>query len=53
MKRLDTADKVTGKMQYSMDIRLPGMLRAAVKESPVFGGKLKSFDDAKVSPCGA
>src|SRR5262249_27281009 len=48
LKRLDTADKVTGKQQYSMDFKLPGMLSAAVKESPVFGGKLKSFDAAKV-----
>ncbi len=44
LKRLDTADKLTGKQLYSMDVKLPGMLSAAVKESPVFGGKLKSFD---------
>src|SRR5260370_36038848 len=31
-----------------MDVKLPGMLSAADKESPVFGGKLKSFDAAKV-----
>jgi isoquinoline 1-oxidoreductase subunit beta len=49
IKRLDTADKVTGKQQYSMDFKLPGMLNAAVKESPVFGGKVKSFDAAKVT----
>jgi isoquinoline 1-oxidoreductase beta subunit len=49
LKRLDTADKVTGKMQYSMDFKMPGMLCAAVKECPVFGGKLKSFDAAKVT----
>ncbi|HEY7664727.1 MAG TPA: molybdopterin cofactor-binding domain-containing protein [Xanthobacteraceae bacterium] len=48
LKRLDTADKLTGKQIYSMDVKLPGMLCAAVKESPVFGGKLKSFDAAKV-----
>jgi isoquinoline 1-oxidoreductase subunit beta len=49
LKRLDTADKLTGKQIYSMDFKLPGMLNAAVKESPVFGGKLKSFDAAKVT----
>jgi isoquinoline 1-oxidoreductase subunit beta len=49
LKRLDTADKLTGKQIYSMDFKLPGMLCAAVKESPVFGGKLKSFDAAKVT----
>jgi isoquinoline 1-oxidoreductase subunit beta len=49
LKRLDTADKLTGKQIYSMDFKLPGMLCAAVKESPVFGGKLKRFDAAKVT----
>ena len=49
LKRLDTADKVTGKQVYSMDVKLPGMLNAAIKESPVFGGKVKSFDAAKVA----
>ena len=32
-----------------MDVKLPGMLNAAIKESPVFGGKVKSFDAAKVA----
>jgi len=49
MKRLDTADKVTGKQIYGADLKLPGMLNAAIKESPVFGGKVKSFDAAKVA----
>ena len=49
LKRLDTADKVTGKAVFSMDVKLPGMLNAAIKESPVFGGKVKSFDPAKVA----
>jgi isoquinoline 1-oxidoreductase beta subunit len=49
LKRLDTADKLTGKQVYSMDFKLPGMLSAAIKESPVFGGKVKSFDAAKVT----
>jgi isoquinoline 1-oxidoreductase subunit beta len=48
VKRLDTADKVTGKQVYGSDLKLPGMLNAAIKESPVFGGKLKSFDVDKV-----
>jgi len=49
VKRLDTADKTTGKMIYGIDIKLPGMLNAAVKACPVFGGKLKSYDEAKVT----
>jgi isoquinoline 1-oxidoreductase beta subunit len=48
VKRLDTADKTTGKMTYGIDVKLPGMLNAAIKACPVFGGKLKSFDEAKV-----
>ncbi|MET3912639.1 isoquinoline 1-oxidoreductase beta subunit [Bradyrhizobium sp. S3.3.6] len=46
--RLDTADKTTGTMVYGIDIKLPGMLNAAIKDCPVFGGKVKSFDEAKV-----
>ena len=46
--RLDTADKITGKQIYGIDLKLPGMLNATIKESPVFGGKLVSFDYAKV-----
>src|SRR5262249_5092093 len=49
LKRLDTADKVVGKLTYGIDLKLPGMLCAAVKDCPVFGGKVKSFDAAKVS----
>jgi len=47
--RLDTADKTTGKTIYGIDVKLPGMLNAAIKDCPVFGGKLKSFDEAKIA----
>ena len=49
VKRLDTADKLTGKQVYGTDLVIPGMLNAAIEECPVFGGKVKSFDAAKVS----
>jgi len=49
LARLDTADKVTGKQVYGFDLKLPGMLNAAIKECPVFGGKVKSFDAARVA----
>jgi isoquinoline 1-oxidoreductase beta subunit len=49
VKRLDTADKVVGKTVYGIDVRLPGMLYAAIKACPVNGGKVKSFDAAKIS----
>jgi isoquinoline 1-oxidoreductase subunit beta len=48
LKRLDTLDKLTGKQVYGADLKLPGMLNAAIKECPVQRGKLKSFDAAKV-----
>ncbi len=49
MKRLDTADKLNGTQVYAIDVKLPGMLHAAIKASPVFGGKLASYDEAKIS----
>ena len=49
MKRLDTADKVTGKQVYGFDLKLAGMLNAAIKDCPVFGGKVKSFDAGRVT----
>ena len=49
VKRLDTVDKTTGKMIYGIDVKLPGMLNATIKACPVFGGKVKSFDAAKVA----
>jgi isoquinoline 1-oxidoreductase beta subunit len=49
LARLDTIDKTTGKQLYSADFTLPGMLNAAIKDCPVFGGKVKSFDLAKVA----
>lgn len=48
VKRLDTDDKLNGKQIYAADLKLPGMLNAAMKACPVFGGKVKSFDAAKV-----
>src|SRR5262245_34838290 len=48
VKRLDTVDKVNGKQVYGYDLKMPGMLNAAMKDCPVFGGKIKSFDAAKV-----
>jgi len=49
LKRLDTPDKVTGTTMYGIDVKLPGMLNAAIKDCPVTGGKLKSYDEAKVA----
>jgi len=49
VKRLDTVDKLTGKQIYSVDLKLPGMLNASIKDCPIFGGKLKSFNSAKAA----
>jgi isoquinoline 1-oxidoreductase beta subunit len=49
LHRLDTVDKTTGKMVYGIDVKLPGMLNAAIRQCPVFGGKVKSHDDAKIA----
>ena len=46
-KRLDSPDKVNGKAQYGIDVRLPGLKVATVAVCPVFGGKLASVDDSK------
>jgi len=47
MPRLDTPVKVSGSAVFGIDVKLPGLLTAVVARSPVFGGKLKSFDDTK------
>lgn len=49
VKRLDTVEKTNGKMVYGTDVTLPGMLNAAIKDCPVFGGKIKSYDEAKIA----
>ena len=48
LKRLDTMDKLTGKQVYAIDIKLPNMLVATIKDAPVRGNKVKSFDAARV-----
>jgi isoquinoline 1-oxidoreductase beta subunit len=37
--------KTDGTMQYGMDVRVPGMLHASSRQSPVYGGKLVSCDE--------
>jgi len=49
MKRLDTGDKLDGSKIYAIDLKLPGMLCAAIKDCPVFGGKVKSYDESKIA----
>jgi isoquinoline 1-oxidoreductase beta subunit len=47
LKRLDTPDKVNGKVVYGIDARPPGVKFAAIAICPVFGGKVGHVDDTK------
>lgn len=44
LARLDTVEKTNGALVYGADLRLPGMLNAAIRDCPVFGGSVRSFD---------
>ncbi|WP_229239000.1 molybdopterin cofactor-binding domain-containing protein [Emticicia sp. C21] len=44
-KRSDVLERITGKMQYGIDVTVPDMLYAAVLHSPTIIGKLQSYDD--------
>src|SRR5437667_1338388 len=46
-KRMDTPAKFSGKTTFGIDVKVPGMLYATLQRSPVFGGKVKSFDATK------
>jgi isoquinoline 1-oxidoreductase beta subunit len=48
VKRLDTVEKLSGKLTYAIDVNLPNMLNASIAQCPVWGGKLKSFDADKI-----
>jgi len=51
-RRLDTPAKVNGSAQFGLDVKIPGMLTALIARSPVFGGKVASFnaESAKAVP---
>ncbi len=49
LKRLDTRPKLNGSLVYAIDLKLPGMLNAAVMACPVYGGRLVSFDHAAIA----
>ena len=48
VKRLDVPDKIAGKPVFGTDVDIPGMLHAAIRACPVFGGKLKQYDAAAI-----
>jgi isoquinoline 1-oxidoreductase subunit beta len=43
-RRVDIPSKVNGTAQYGIDVRVPGMMYAAIARSPVFGGKVRTYD---------
>jgi len=49
LPRLDTRDKLTGKQVYGADLTMPGMVNAAIKACPYFGGRLAGFDAQAVT----
>jgi isoquinoline 1-oxidoreductase beta subunit len=47
LHRLDTAGKITGKTEFGIDVKVPGMLYASLAQCPVIGGKVVSYDATK------
>ncbi|MAL49271.1 MULTISPECIES: xanthine dehydrogenase family protein molybdopterin-binding subunit [unclassified Methylophaga] len=44
---IDGEDIVTGKAIYGIDVQVDGMVHAVIARPPVYGGKVKSFDDSE------
>jgi len=47
LRRVDSADKVTGATQFGIDVKVPGMKIATVKACPTFGGKVAGVNDKR------
>jgi isoquinoline 1-oxidoreductase beta subunit len=47
IKRLDTPEKLNGKAVFGIDVKLPGMLTAAIARPPIFGATMTGFDDSR------
>ena len=47
LPRKDSSEKVNGTAIFAMDVKLPGMVHAAILRSPRFGGTLQSFNADK------
>src|SRR6266498_2325281 len=45
VRRLDSGPKCDGSQKFGLDLDLPGIKTAVVAHPPVFGGRVKSFDD--------
>ena len=49
VKRFDVPDKVMGKPVFGIDVRVPDMLHAAIRQCPVFGGTLKTYEESAIA----
>jgi len=49
LARLDVPLKINGTAKYGIDLEVPGMVRAAIIKCPVFGGTVKSVDEAAIA----
>lgn len=49
VKPFGLKDKLSGNAVYGIDVQLPGMLCAAIKDSPRIGARLDSFDAAAIA----
>jgi len=47
LHRLDSAEKLTGRAVFGIDVVRPGMLYGAVARAPAWGAKVASFDGAR------
>ncbi|GIS74229.1 MAG: hypothetical protein CM1200mP11_4440 [Nitrosopumilaceae archaeon] len=45
VKRIDIPSKTNGSAQFGIDVRLPEMTYANIRQSPVFGGEVMSYDE--------
>ncbi len=47
LRRYDSLPKSTGKQDFTIDVKLPGMLTAVMIHPPLFGATVAAFDAAK------
>lgn len=47
VRHINAPAKVNGSLAYAIDVRLPNMLHATIAQCPVFGGRVRSVDEAK------
>lgn len=52
LHRKDNTNKTDGSAVFAMDVKLPGMIYAAIARSPKFGGTVISFDDSDAKQIG-